>query len=330
MPTDTPFSRGVGAGVGSTTASDTPPGIPEEEGDGDHGGSGGGGGGEAAQRSAVFSQRLRHGLSLVATLPAVRRLRNFLNPNSRLPDSTSPMVLLGVRYERLQPQGSASTPTPPPPPPPPSTTMTTPAPPPTSKTCAELAGAEVRHVGVDASTSAAASEGGRGSIDGGDTGTGGDEEAAGNDESGEDDSEGEDGEGGEDGDIGTPTVVLPQESTAGAAVAAAAAALRRFTSGAAPPLATDPSPPAPTFAPAPAPVPTPAPIDEGLRGFADDFQSRVWITYRRGFPHIGASPYTTDAGWGCTLRSAQMLLANALSIHFFGRQWWGGLNHVFS
>ena len=41
------------------------------------------------------AQRLRHRLSLVATLPAVRRLRNFLNPNSRIPESTSPMVLLG-------------------------------------------------------------------------------------------------------------------------------------------------------------------------------------------------------------------------------------------
>ena len=46
------------------------------------------------------AQRLRHRLSLVATLPAVRRLRNFLNPNSRIPESTSPMVLLGCRYDR--------------------------------------------------------------------------------------------------------------------------------------------------------------------------------------------------------------------------------------
>ena len=61
--------------------------------------------------------------------------------------------------------------------------------------------------------------------------------------------------------------------------------------------------------------------DPGLRSFVDDFHSRVWITYRRGFPHIGGSTYTTDAGWGCTLRSGQMLLANSLQTHFFGRQW---------
>ena len=43
--------------------------------------------------------RLKHRLSLVATLPAVRRVRDFLNPGSRLPDSASPLVLLGRRHE---------------------------------------------------------------------------------------------------------------------------------------------------------------------------------------------------------------------------------------
>lgn len=49
------------------------------------------------------ARRLRHRLSLVATLPAVRRLRNFLNPNSRLPESCGKMTLLGCSYDRVPP-----------------------------------------------------------------------------------------------------------------------------------------------------------------------------------------------------------------------------------
>jgi hypothetical protein len=53
--------------------------------------------------------------------------------------------------------------------------------------------------------------------------------------------------------------------------------------------------------------------------FLDDWQTRPWITYRSGFPPINPSEYTSDAGWGCMLRSGQMLLANTSFLHHFGR-----------
>lgn len=92
--------------------------------------------------------------------------------------------------------------------------------------------------------------------------------------------------------------------------------------------------------------------DEALKGgdadgawppmFLDDFESRVWLTYRSNFPPIarsqdpGASStmsfsvrlrtqlvdqggFTTDAGWGCMIRSGQSLLANALFMLHLGR-----------
>ena len=75
--------------------------------------------------------------------------------------------------------------------------------------------------------------------------------------------------------------------------------------------------------------------------FLDDFESRIWLTYRSSFPPIRRSPgsdasttsfsarlksqlvdqagFTTDAGWGCMIRSGQSLLANALILLRLGR-----------
>ena len=89
-----------------------------------------------------------------------------------------------------------------------------------------------------------------------------------------------------------------------------------------------------------------APVTEEARGwpvdFLNDFESRLWFTYRSHFPPIEKSTassasssltiavrlrnqlvdqggFTSDAGFGCMIRSGQCLLANAISILRLGR-----------
>lgn len=78
------------------------------------------------------------------------------------------------------------------------------------------------------------------------------------------------------------------------------------------------------------------------KDFLDDFESRLWFTYRSNFSAIKKSMdpktsnsvglavrlrsqlvdhggFTSDTGWGCMIRSGQSLLANALLILRLGR-----------
>jgi cysteine protease ATG4 len=49
--------------------------------------------------------------------------------------------------------------------------------------------------------------------------------------------------------------------------------------------------------------------------------SILWFTYRSGFPRIMPYPLESDAGWGCMLRCAQMLMAAGLQRHLLGADW---------
>ncbi|KAI0881008.1 cysteine protease ATG4 [Annulohypoxylon maeteangense] len=88
-----------------------------------------------------------------------------------------------------------------------------------------------------------------------------------------------------------------------------------------------------------------APLDGGWPpAFLDDFESRIWMTYRSEFDPITKSHdpkalsalsfsmrlksqlsdqtgFASDSGWGCMIRSGQSLLANAMLVHRLGRGW---------
>ena len=56
-----------------------------------------------------------------------------------------------------------------------------------------------------------------------------------------------------------------------------------------------------------------------IKHFVDHFITITWLTYRKDFPPIEGTRITTDCGWGCMVRSGQMLLATALNYHLLGR-----------
>ncbi|CAI5439115.1 unnamed protein product [Caenorhabditis angaria] len=50
----------------------------------------------------------------------------------------------------------------------------------------------------------------------------------------------------------------------------------------------------------------------GVQELKKYIQSRLWFTYRRNFSPIGGTGPSSDQGWGCMLRCAQMLLGETL------------------
>ena len=68
-----------------------------------------------------------------------------------------------------------------------------------------------------------------------------------------------------------------------------------------------------------------------LNDLQDDFRSKIWITYRKNFASIGGNGPTSDQGWGCMIRVAQMTLAQALVLSYLGREWkWIGCEKYFT
>ena len=65
--------------------------------------------------------------------------------------------------------------------------------------------------------------------------------------------------------------------------------------------------------------------EDGKKIFLADFRSHIWVSYRKNFvalmPSRQGRSFTSDTGWGCMIRSGQMMLAEALLRSRLGRGW---------
>lgn len=57
------------------------------------------------------------------------------------------------------------------------------------------------------------------------------------------------------------------------------------------------------------------------QNFLVHFGSLFWFCYRKGFAPLEPSQLTTDIGWGCMLRSGQMIVGHVLLRHSLGPEW---------
>lgn len=53
-------------------------------------------------------------------------------------------------------------------------------------------------------------------------------------------------------------------------------------------------------------------ISAGANEFLASFSSLFWFSYRNRFPVLPNSTLSSDMGWGCMIRTGQMMLANAI------------------